>query len=187
MNSLRSAVLLPVALLALLLSACSDAEDLYANMRAFWRFDAVTAAHPLYTALNSPGMFCKVTIKNSTFYFEDADGIQASYPTLSSEAYGKTNWVAGLLVGTPSVPDLNGSMQLVAYDLVCASCYEETSVQRSLKFTDTNHEQAVCNTCKRIYDLANGGKIIEGNKGKKLYRYHISYSPSGAGTVVVNN
>lgn len=187
MNHLRSVLLLPMAMTLLVLAACTDAEDLYANMRAFWRFDAVTAAHPLYTALNNPGMFCKVTIKNSTFHFEDADGAQATYPTLSSEAYGKTTWVAGLIVGTPSVPDLNGTMQLVAYDLVCSSCYEETSVQRSLKFTSANREQVACSVCGRTYDLANGGKIVEGGKGVKLYRYRITYSPNGSGTVVVSN
>lgn len=65
---------------SMLLPGCSD--EYYATTRAFLKFTPVTAVHPLYTALNNPGMFCRVTIGTTHFHFSDAEGQNATYPLL---------------------------------------------------------------------------------------------------------
>lgn len=171
-------------LFCLLLTACSDTEDYYASEKAFLRFTPVTAAAPLYRALNNPGMFCSVTVSNSMYYFKGADGTSASYPTTALEVYGQVECVAGFVIGTPSVPDLSGSYTPMAFDLVCPSCYEDTYIVRSLSFSD--NEELSCARCGRVYDLTNSGIVIEGEEGTKLYRYHLTYS-SSADLVLVQN
>lgn len=167
------------------LSGCSsEVEDYYAHERAFLRFTPVTAIHPLYTALSNPGMFCQVTISTATYDFAGADGTKASYPLTALEAYGKPECVAGFVVGTPSVYDLNMQQKPVAYDLVCPSCYEENMIQRSLSFSGS--EEMSCPRCKRVYDLTNG-LLKKGEGGvKQLYRYRITYAPANDLVVVMN-
>ncbi len=178
--------LFAVASAAVLLAACTDdVADLYASIRAFFRYDNVTASHQLYTALNNPGEFCTVTLRNSVIYFTDADGRSSQGNLSATEVYGKTQCVAGFIVGTPSVPDLNGQTSARAYDLVCPTCYERNAIQRSLQFD--GREQVKCPRCGRTYSLQTGLQNGGEEGVSVLYRYRMSYSPTGSGTLVINN
>lgn len=171
--------LLPIA------TGCSDTtESLYAHERAFLRISPVTAIAPLYTALNSPGVFCTITIGTQNYNFKSSDGNTATYPFTALESYGEPECVAGFVVGISSVPDLNMQYEPVAYDLVCPSCYEDNLIQRSLSFSKA--ELLACPRCQRTYDLTNGGIESSGKGGSKLYRYHITYSSANNLLVVMN-
>lgn len=166
------------------LSSCG-AEDKYTDEPAFFRFSPVTAVAPLQSALNNPGIWCRVTYNGTYFYFTSSEGISAQYPySALTTSYAQPQSVAGFVVGTPSVPDLQGQLVPVAYDLACPTCYELNSVQRSLTF-DTN-ERMSCSRCGRVYDLANDGIIVEGEAGEKMLRYRITYS-STQDVVVIQN
>lgn len=185
-KTLVAVSLLTVGLAASFVAGCSESvTDLYASIRAFFRYDNVTASHQLYTALNSPGEFCTVTLRNSVIYFTDADGRSSQGNLSATEAYGKTQCVAGFIVGTPSVPDLNGQTAPRAYDLVCPTCYERNAIQRSLQFD--GREQVKCPRCSRTYSLQTGLQT-GGDEGVSiLYRYRMMYSSSASGTLVINN
>lgn len=169
--------------LSFLLSSCSD--EYYATSRAFLKFTPVTAVHPLYTALNNPGMFCQVTIGTTHFHFIDAEGTTATYPLTALAAYGRPECLAGFVVGTPSTPDLNMGQLPVAYDLVCPTCYQNDLIQRAMQFAD--REKLRCTRCHAVYDLVTG-ILHSGNDQsvRKLYRYKITYSPANDLVLVIN-
>lgn len=135
MKHLLRTILPACALLASVAGCSSDVEDYYAHERAFLRFTPVTAIHPLYTALNNPGMFCQITIGTRTYEFKGTDGTTGSYPLTALENYGKPECIAGFVVGIPSTYDMNMQQRPVAYDLACPTCYEENMLQRSLSFS----------------------------------------------------
>lgn len=158
------------------LTGCTgDVDDYYSHEAAFLRFTPVTGVAPLYTALNSTGMFCTIRLGGSHFYFTGSDGNTQNYPmTAIVDSYGSPVCISGFVVGISSIPDINMQTSPAAYDLVCPTCYEESLIQRTLTFSDS--EALKCTRCGRVYDLSNGGIIKEGDEGTSLYRYHIMYS-----------
>lgn len=176
------------ALLALCTAACTDdVQDLYARVRAFFRFNNVIGIHQLNTAVNNPGQWCSITIRNNTYEFTSPSGQTTPADATALAVYGRPECIAGFIVGRPSVMDLNGQNELQAYDLVCPSCYEASAVQRSVAFDAKEPEHVVCPRCSRTYDLKNGGIVITGNAGAKLYRYHVTYSSTGSGLLLISN
>ncbi len=177
----RSTYLFLLGIVFSLLIGCEgDAEYTYSPYRAFFRFSPVTAApSTLLPALTSPGEWCYVTINGSYYNFKSATGKTDSYPKTAIEQYGTTIWFNGLLVGTPMIPEIGGSFVPVCYDLVCPNCYENGGIRRDIRIKDISLAQAICDRCKRVYDLQNSGVVIEGadegSSNVKLYRYHCSY------------
>ena len=157
------------------LGGCSsDAEDLYAHERAFFKYSPVVSVHQLHTAVNNPGMFCRITFSTQTVSFTAPDGSSTPVQRLATEMYGKPESVAGFVVGTPSVPDMQMQYAPVAYDLACPACYEQNLVTRSLAFSA--NETLACPRCQRTYDLCNGGTATSGEGKWRLYRYQLSYA-----------
>lgn len=174
---------LSLSIVSALFSGCSD--EYYATSRAFLKFTPVTAVHPLFTALNNPGMFCRITIGTTHFHFSDAEGQSATYPLTALAAYGRPECLAGFVVGTPSLPDLNMGQQPVAYDLVCPTCYQQNLIQRSLEFS--GREELSCPRCQSVYDLTNGTlRSGKSDAVRLLYRYKITYSPANDLVLVIN-
>lgn len=179
--------LLPaVALLAaVLLAGCTeDVENTYTSVRAFFRFTPVTSVHQLNTALNNPGMFCSVTFNPQSYVFTDSEGNATSVNRTALDLYGTPVFICGFIVGTPSLPDVNGNFYNVAYDLVCPNCYHDDAIQRSLAFSD--REEVTCNRCRRSYTLSNGGLVRSGESGRSLLRYRLTYS-AAQNTLVIQN
>lgn len=172
-----AALLLPLMLLPALLS-CSDDEgsSLYSSQPAFLKFSPVTAVAPLYTALHSTGCYCTVRVSTSTFQFAGSDGTSASYPlTAVIQNYGTPVCVAGFIVGTPSVPDMDGQTGPLCYELSCPNCDGGGLVARAV--TLGADETATCARCRRTYLLSSGyGNIIKGENGERLRRYRMSYT-----------
>lgn len=163
-----------ILLLCALAAACSaDVENLYANIRAFFRFTPVTQVPGLHAALNNPGLFCAITFPNGKYRFAGSDGSTFDYTPTAMDQYGKPECVGGFIVGMPNIPDLNGNFYDIAFDLVCPNCYSNNAVQRNLTLRGTD---ALCGRCNRRYDLNNSGIVSAGDNGRGLYRYHISYT-----------
>ena len=101
------------------------------------------------------------------------------------EAYNRPEMIAGFIVGTSDTPDLNGALQPVAYDLVCPNCYVKDDVDRQLVFRDrlTMH----CTRCNRSYSLRNGGIVVAGETGLKLFKYRIQGYSRASDVLIINN
>lgn len=174
-----------LAVLALVLSACSDADNLYATgHRAYFHYDRVRTFTPLYTAVSNPGQWCTVSLSNGKYVFRSSSGLSASDPVTESDRRKGYECLAGFVVGCPSVPDLSGTT-LVAYDLVCRACYDDHSLLRAVTFSGP--EQVRCSRCGRIYDLCNGGRAISGEGAYILFRYRATYGDNAAGTLTITN
>lgn len=173
-----------------LTSCTDDSENLYAGYRAFFRYPLVITTQPLRTALDNPGMFCTIRYDARSYYFVGADGTTASQSRTALDNYGAPMCIAGFIVGTPSIPDMQSGMHSpVAYDLACPACYTENAIERSLVFSDNDAtgSKVACGRCHRIYDLNNSGILIEGSgPARKLFRYRMSYA-AAQGTLVIQN
>ena len=175
-------------MMLLSLSACDDADTLYdTTHRAFFRFTPVTSAYPLQIALNTPGEWCKITFSDNYYHFKSWDGVYNYDATKTAiDAYGKPilEGLNGFLIGTSSLLSTSGVNELICYGLVCPNCDPITP-----QLTYNGHRtQAVCTRCKRVYDLDNGGIVIENPLGEelnhKLYRLRFTYSNN---TLIINN
>ena len=170
-----------VGTLALLFSCVDDDESPFARRPAFFRFSPVTAApKTLLPALSSPGEWCTITLSTTSYNFRSATGKTDTYPQTQLDAYGRPTWVSGLIVGTPTVPELGFSdFAPVCYDAVCPYCFEDGGITRQVVFTDVALGRVGCTRCRRTYDINNGGIVIEGAsspRDPRLYRYRCIYS-----------
>lgn len=175
--------------LLLALTSCTgdDVDSLYANIRAFFRYNAVATTQPLYTAVNNPGMFCTITFSSNQYLFTGSDGQTATANATAVQAYGSPQYICGFIVGTPAVADLSTGDALMAFDLVCPNCYDDKSLNLRLSFSGTR--ALSCNSsrgCGRVYDLDNGGRVSSSAGGRALFRYHASYS-EGTNTLLIQN
>lgn len=185
-------ILLLSALLALVLTSCSNSEFEFSKYRCFFIFDNAEHNDPtLASALiaTSPGTFCRIYIKGEKkFGFLSNRGLESETQMNAKDALrtcilGVYN-ESGIIVGYGT---LGG--ELYAYDAQCPNCYAESNMPRYL-LSMTDIGQAKCKTCKRVYDMNNGGIVTENRRGndKKLIRYRASYTDTGIAKVLkVNN
>ena len=150
-----------------------DANSEYAQSPAYFRVQPVSAVQPLYAALNSPGVFCKVTFSTNYYHFVNNHGQSAQMNRTALDAYGKPKYISGFIIGTPNVPDPYGRMQPLAFDLVCPTCYNEALIQRSLDINEQG--EAHCSRCKTTYDLNNTGFPKDGPGTSVMLLYHLQY------------
>lgn len=178
---LRSVIgyLLP---LLCLLSCTEDVGTEYAQVPAFLRVQPVSAVQPLNAALNSPGVFCKVTFSSKFYHFENNHGQSTQTNRTALDTYGKPQCLNGFIIGMPNVPDLSGVMQPVAFDLACPTCFNDVLIQRSL--TINAQGEAHCSRCETTYDLNNMGFPKDGPGTNVMLRYHLQY---GNDALVVRN
>lgn len=179
--------LLPLA--AAVLTACvSDDDSPYARRPAFFRFSPVTAApSSLYPALGNVGEWCIITKQANAYRFESLTTHRVdTYPLTQLDAYGTPTWISGLIVGTPSSPDMSGLFLPTAYDLVCPNCFEDDGITRPVSITEVIPARAQCSRCHTTYDLDNGGIVIDSPEPqpRRLFRYRCRYDNN---TFVVQN
>ena len=177
---------IPLLLAALMSCAsCTDSvSDEYSHERAYLRFCPVTGVPVLNTAVTSLGNFCTIRLGTHSFLFKSSDGRTDDYPyTAETTNYHKPECVAGFVVGKSSLPDLKMQYPLVAYDLVCPNCYEQSLIIRSLTLSG---EELTCTRCQRVYDLTNRGCIKQGEPGASLKRYRTAiYNANESGGLLL--
>ena len=82
----------------------------------------------------------------------------------------------GLIVGYSSLQDGG----LYVFDQICPNCYQQNGLASMKYMVDFDSEsagtQVVCPTCKRYYGLINGGVVVKGESGQKLYRYRANFT-----------
>lgn len=166
-------------LAAAILTACvDDDESPYARRPAFFRFSPVTAApKTLLPSLSGIGEWCTITKQTNAYRFESLTTHHVdTYPLTQLDAYGTPTWVAGLIVGTPAAPDMNGLFPPTTYDLVCPNCFED-GITRPVTVTSVIPARAACSRCHTNYDLDNGGIVIDSQieHPQRLFRYRCRY------------
>lgn len=166
-------------------NSCTDenVQNVYSRYRAYFRYDNVMSALPLYPALTGVGEYCTISTAGSYLYFRSLTKSQQVNLT-SLAYYQRYVAIAGFIVGRMNIPDMNtGAVEPAAYDLACPNCYADDNISKPLTLKEGGF--ARCARCKRIYNLNNGGLISSGGKGRKLERYRITFS--GSSIVEIRN
>ncbi len=164
------------AALLLMTAGCADEVDsTYSSYSASFNFTPVTGVPTLYRAVNNAGQFCSIRRQNTNYIFSDADGNSQTYPITATDVYNTWICISGFIVGTTNIPDIStGQLTLVAFDLVCPNCFNESTIQRRLEFDGDG--VVSCGRCDRSYDLNNFGIVSSDGGGKSLERYRVYYS-----------
>lgn len=179
----RILVLLAVIILS---ASCSedDIQKMYSRRRAYFYYNKVETTLPLKYALNSPGEYCAIYLQPKRIHFYSLNKTHEE-PVTDNSMYLKYICIAGFIVGRGNMPE-TGAIDLptLCYDLACPNCYDESSISKRLILKEGG--KAECDRCHRIYDLNNIGMIIQGEKGKKLERYHVNYDAPYTTLIVYN-
>ncbi len=176
--------------MAALLACGEESTSRFSHHRAFLRFSPVAAAPVLSAAVHGVGEWCAITYDASHYVFTNAAQRTSRYPRTALDAYGTPTSIAGFVVGTSALPDLSGRQTVVAFDLVCPSCYQGAYVERRLSWNPSTPGTLVCGRCQRHYDLNNGGIVSvtkgDGQPNVGLFRYLATYSANSDVFIVQN-
>ena len=135
-------------------SSCGDTQSEYSSCTCYFVFDddahldpTLAAAMTRYSGVFTESIFNAIDTRR-TLIMGMNDGVIVGYGVLSDP------------------------VTFYAYDRECPNCFDPNRIPiRSYALTTTSNGMAVCNTCKRKYDMNNGGNLVEGDAGKKLTRY----------------
>ena len=98
-------------------------------------------------------------------------------------AYQTYICIGGFIVGRSALNDIGSAeYPVVCYDRACPNCWSSDNIAKAMRIEENGH--AVCDRCHRTYDMNNEGLIVEGDKGRKLIRYRVSYVSN---TLAINN
>jgi len=132
-----------------------------------------------YNVLGSMGQFITVRKKTgstSCTVHTPSLGKSVEVPLSEVEIRSFSFGLGGLILGKPYFGD---GMSVYAYDLACPAC-DKASARLSVNAQGN----ATCAKCGNVYDLNNGGLVIEG-EGRPLYRYRVTQS--SVSTLFVHN
>lgn len=174
------------ALAAVLLfaAACEGdtVESKYSNYRASFTFSPVTSVAPLYGALNGFGEYCAIWADANYYHFSSLVGSAQVNKTALAVYTTFISLGGGFIVGRSSLSDIGSAeYPLVCYDRICPNCYRN-DYYKAMRIEENGC--CVCDRCRRTYDMNNGGTIVEGDKGRKLIRYRMTYASN---TLAINN
>ncbi len=173
------------------LCTCGNTEYEFSNKPCYFIFDNSTHNDPTLAAAMTPysGTFVAVTLTFHSgarfFKFNSNQGTSSEskldgIDTRRSLILGMNE---GLIVGYGVLTD---PVTFYAYDRECPNCFSpEEMPLRSYPLQISNTGLATCNTCKRKYDMNNGGILAEGEKGNKMIRYR-AFSTGPYGILTVN-
>jgi hypothetical protein len=158
-------------------SSCGDTQSEYSSRTCYFVFDNDAHLDPTLAAAMTPysGVFTTVTqtMKGGARYFVFKSNQQTQSESIFNAIDTRRTLIMGmndgLIVGYGVLSD---PVTFYAYDRECPNCFDPNRIPiRSYALTTTSNGMAVCNTCKRKYDMNNGGNLVEGDAGKKLTRY----------------
>lgn len=183
----RPFIRLTLVALALTLNACHGSQFEYSGQGCYLVIDNATHQDATLASAMTPysNVFVTITqtLHGGASYFHFASN-QGGTPTESIfNAIDKRRSViigmnGGLIVGYGSLSD---PLTFYAFDRECPNCFDSNQLPvRSYPLQTASNGIATCATCKRKYDLNNGGIIVQGDQGSKLTRYHAqTYGPYG--------
>lgn len=173
MRLMAVVVMLPVV------TACNnDIVSEYCSYRARLVYHGdTTPLQPLNAAVNGINTFAMVSMPDNTaatyqlkaqLYGQGAEQITVALGGAPIPTMGLDNG-KGFIIGRSSMRDDNPFV----FDRVCPNCYKEhRDTKYVLNFVDNNSVK--CDACKRTYSLLNGGLVISGSNGDKLFRYRVT-------------
>lgn len=175
--------LLAILMLLLGMASCTETDSLYCNFPARLVIDNAYQAPALYTACNSLGEFCYTTIDGQKIYFHGSKETSAINLVALNNYNSIVLGLGGLIIGKPSLPEIGKSeSQVMCFDLNCPNCYEQYGGITKRLLLDGS--TARCKGCNRTYDLNSQGIVSQGESGRPLFRYRVSYVGSA---LVVSN
>ena len=166
------------------LVSCTQSDSLYYHIPARLVVENVYQAQALYTACNSMGEFCSVTMDAKKIYIQGSKENSELVRTAIGSNYDNTILgLGGLIIGLPSLPEIGKDVsQVVCFDLNCPNCYEQYGgISKRMELSGTTSR---CRSCNRTYDLNSMGIVSSGEGGRALFRYKVSYV--GTALVVSN-
>ena len=167
--------------LPILLAACTtNIVGEYSSHQAYYVIDFQYGHTTSYLsgALNSVNSFCMISVSSNssgspytaTMYGATTQEEVVSEGVLTGpmRKLGLNN---GLIVGRSSFQ--NG--ELYVFDRQCPNCFNAYHYANNyaVNFKDANNVE--CANCHRTYGLLNGGVVVAGDSGEKLFRYHATY------------
>lgn len=187
----RAKKILSTAAKALLFAAVvlcgSCGEELTTNkwsrMRAYYICNNVGTIPTLLNACSSPDQWCTVkwNTKRTQLIFESL--YESSQVNLTAlDGYKSFRIERGLIIGLPSLAEPGADAPIVTcYDIACPNCLDD-AISKNLTIQEGG--RARCPRCSRTYSLSNQGIVTEGERGKPLERYRVSYNGNA---LLVNN
>lgn len=187
----RMVKILTTAAKALLIAAvvltASCGEELTQNkwskFRAYYLCDHVMSIPALYHACTGPDMWCSVRLSTNRkqLLFESLN--ESSQENLTANVgYTRFHIERGLIIGLPSLAEPLADAPIVTcYDIACPNCLDD-AISKNLTIQEGG--KAKCSRCNRTYDLSNQGIVADGERGKTLERYRITYNGN---TLIVDN
>lgn len=165
----------------------------YSSYPCYFVFDNSTHQDAtLASALNvnAPGTFCYISqsTKSGATYVNFSTNQGLSSSQLKNAIDQKTTYVLGINNGIiVGYGNLDNPAVLYAYDHQCPNCANSSSAYSpKYPLSMSTDGKATCAKCNRVYDMNNGGIIVNGAQGDKLWRYHVS-SRGPLGVLIVNN
>lgn len=174
-----------IALVSFLFASCGEVQSEFSNYRVYFIFDNAIHQNSNLAQAMTPYSNVFATIRKtervvnnaSVTLFEVQNSQQNTTETSIANAVDlkRTSMLGmnnGVIVGYSNLSD---PPTFYAYDRECPNCFDPNNVPIiSYPISINNRNTAVCNTCKREYDLNMGGIIVKGDPGKKLTRYRAS-------------
>ncbi len=160
------------SLLSIVLTSCGDEQ--YSTQYQVRFYMEVNQSAELINAIGNPGQFVTIRQKAGKVRIENELGgndYNLSYIGANEFLYG----LGGLIVGTTNMLNMNGGLDIVAYDLACPTC------NRAERRLSVKNGKAKCARCGLSYDLNNNGVIIDAVDStlvntRALYRYRVVYN-----------
>lgn len=182
--------LFPVLAVVCFLAACGKADSRFSTYEARFSYAPVSAVPNLYRACTSMGEFCSITYPpGNRFVIKSPSTPSAPDYIVRTAIQGYQGFIlglgGGLVIGLPNMPEmLEAESRVVCYDLCCPNCYRDFHILKQLELNTSG--LALCNSCKRSYDLNNQGIVARGEAGRSLFRYYVHYA-AATQSLTVNN
>ena len=162
--------------LLMLFGACTETyQEFCTQYPVTYSFDITYAP---FNQVASMGQFIRIRPRpaDASVTVISPSGASAKVPLSETERRAFAFGLGGLIVGQPY---FNDGSTYYAYDLACPAC------DRAAARMDVDEQgRASCPLCDNVYDLNNGGTVIDGS-GRPLYRYRVTQS--GVSTLFVHN
>ena len=175
-----------LSLIALpLLSACNPSDGIFSRLPAYFVMENVLQAPVLYTSVQSMGEFCTIRATGGKYEFASPTQRTPSYVNITHQSglSGFYMGLSGFVVGLPHIPEMGQDhSRVVCYDLACPNCYNDFNTTKRMTLKEGGYTE--CTTCGRTYNVNDMGIVTQGEAGKSLIRYRVSYSGH---TLVINN
>ena len=170
-------------LMSLILAGCNATDHTFCSLPAYFAVENTLQVPALHGALNNMGQFCTIRATGGQYVF--ADTRQSSAINITQLDYARNFYpgLSGFIVGLPNIPEMGlDQSRVVCYDWACRNCYEAFNVTRRMELQENGY--AHCSGCGRTYNLNDMGQAVQGEAGKPLYRYRISFMGY---TMLINN